>query len=235
MSLKKLILSAAALIFLNCHLSFGQTEQVWGQFSIIYTASPKWKLSTDAFGRYQLAKNGWKGHVLREVASFNIRPKLNLVGGAGYYSVDYPDIEDYKEFRIWQGVQARWPKIGPWEFTHYVRLEEKFIFQGLEYPYVTRFRYMIGGGMPLLKWDDGNRVLSVNLGFEPLWLLNSKVSDLYSYTHRSYYGLGLRLNDKWSFGLSYISQEFKTGKEEHFFHISDVAFLKVAYNLKRQY
>ncbi|WOK05328.1 DUF2490 domain-containing protein [Imperialibacter roseus] len=217
------------ILLVACQIGHAQTGQLWSQFSLIYNPTPKWKLSTDAFARYQLVKNGWQGYVLREVVSYNIRPKVSLVMGSGYYFVDFSTADNHKEFRVWEGVQARWPKIGPWEFTHYVRLEQRIIFQGLNAPYVTRVRYKIGGGMPVAKWAGGSGVLSFSLGFEPLVLLNTPFDDLYAYTHRYYYGLGARLNSKWRVDLNYISQGFKGSRKERYHHSYDIAFLKLAY------
>lgn len=137
--------------------SFAQKQngiETWFDYYHYHKVNGKLQLYNDGgirFNSFTKNNSGWWQVHARPSFSFRYRARFDFRGGIGVLFNNNEKNEDpsYFEFRPWQGYRLYWPVIGKMKFTHYIRLEERFIADGTNKEFTFKGRYQVATNIPL--------------------------------------------------------------------------------------
>ncbi len=152
--------------------------------------------------------------VARPSVFYHLNPIVELRGGLGFFYTIVENSRNQLEQRPWQGVRIHWPTFRPIGIKHYLKLEERLLWETevWDFDLALRFRYKLGGRIPFN--ESRKFYLSqfgeafVNFGGEDVELLRDRM--------RGYFGLGHKLNDTWTVELEFMLQRSRSNEIEDF-------------------
>ena len=91
------------------------TQQIWVTYIGDYRINEKWHLYGDGSYRwFRQDAEQWSRWVIRPSARYKLSNTIQFSGGFGIFYTYFNDevLNDAFEFRPWQGIRIRWPRIG---------------------------------------------------------------------------------------------------------------------------
>jgi len=212
------------------------SNQGWFDFYSYWHVKPTIQFYGDTGIRYRHDDPSWW--------TINTRPSVRFLqgnwieprGGFGLFYQFNQHISDRFEVRPWQGVMVRWPTLAHrFHFTHYFRLEERFLFQtqdNLDFSAKLRLRYRIGTRIPLPV--IGRHDLSLPLTAEWFANLEGSVKEAFSDRSRYTFGIADKVNDEWVVELLFTLQDARTADDTAFSSSDKLLQLKVRHFIRRR-
>ncbi|BDD04053.1 DUF2490 domain-containing protein [Aureibacter tunicatorum] len=229
--MKRVSLTLFFLIICNTIVSAQSNyfNQLWFDFVPYRKFNHGISVYGDLGYRSGVGSNRWDRVYLMGSVRWKVLDIVELRGGPRVYFDFYPEFNDVFEFRLWQGVNVKWPEIGRVKFAHLGRVEERFFytFNSDRHSFAMRYRYRLS--------------LSVRLGGEGLkryfylpasgeLFFNSKNgSDVYHSSGRIMAGLGY----VWSEKITY--QFTMTAERTREYRIRGVELAGLYYQFKVSY
>ncbi len=216
----------ALLLFLPLVLqsqSFAGDEtdhQIWLDFYPHFYLSEKVEYYGDAGTRIQVSDFSWAQVYMRPSVRFHRAGHFELHGGLGLFYSYNKDQSNQFELRPWQGAKLRWPDALGLTFTHYLRLEQRFVFdtqESWDASFSLRVRYNLS-----------TKVFVSTKLFLPLYVelfedVGPSVDERYVYRLRLGAGTGYRIDKIWTAEFVFTVQESRSGSDQTF-SISNLLF-----------
>jgi hypothetical protein len=164
----------------------------------------------------------WGQAYVRPSLRFHRRKAFDGHIGIGVFYTYIEEVSDELEIRPWQGVKFRWPILNGLTFSHYFRLEERFVFSDGDSELALRFRYKLGTRLALKK-ATGARLLDslyMPISVELFADAGPQIDPLFGSRARFDVGLGRAFNDDWIGEVHLIVQASRSGTDDHL-HTTD--------------
>ena len=150
---KILIVFIVLLNFVRAQSSSDNTsQQIWLDYNPQWDLSESYTLYGSVGGR-TIIPHSWTKVYFTAAMRYAPDPLFNILnksqqeihGGLSFFYTDYENSENEIELRPFQGYKIRWPVWQFVKFTHFLRLEERFIFTSGEsdFEFELRTRYKI--------------------------------------------------------------------------------------------
>ena len=212
-----IITSLCAVFLIHSSRLFSQiedediTRQAWFDYNGNYHLTKELNIYGDLGPRF-ISPNIWTRFYIRPAISFTPFSRKNpdqhsrstFHAGLGFFYTNNHSISNHLEIRPFQGYQFQWPTYVFLQFTHYIRLEERFEFFDTDWDFGLRFRYMLSGEFRWkeIKW---NMVSKFYFPFHVEFFFNIATNNLFNDLIRITPGLGYKFNPKWKveFSASY--------------------------------
>ncbi len=198
--------------------SESSTEQIWMDFFPHFFISESLIYDGDIGYRTRVDDNTWSRFYFRPGVRYLLSDRVELRGGVGLFFDDHSTQPSTFEFSPYQGVHARWPVIGRLRFIHYVRFEERSVWeQEVDdgYTFEMRFRYQLSAKY-LFCEPCGDEYWFAQVRGEVFHPLISEVKEIYRNRTRISLGAGYKRSRKWTFELNYNWQKSKSGPDDSF-------------------
>jgi len=187
--------------------SRGADFQIWSDITTIYRFADGWRYDGDQGIRWgKLDDNDFTLLYIRPSIRYRVKPWFTVHGGIRFFQTFIDDEEDTFEIGPWQGLRLVGPTVGNYVFHHYLRLEERMIWQTEgenDSDFTVRSRYQLGFRSPNYKilFEDG---IYVTGSIEPFADLEKPL-----FINRIRYdiGLGTTFSDTWRVQLRYLLQQ----------------------------
>jgi hypothetical protein len=190
------------------------TEQLWVDVIPHFAINERLEYYGDASLRIVFEENTAYTMVVRPSVFYRLNPTVELRGGLGFFYTIIENNINQLEIRPWQGVRIHWPTLGPIGIKHYLKLEERLLWETEVWDFdpAFRFRYKLGGRIPFNESRKFYLSLFgeafVNFGLDDVALLRDRM--------RGYIGLGHQINDTWTMELEFMLQRSRSNEIEDF-------------------
>ena len=129
----------------------GADFQTWSDIATIYTFSDRWRYDGDQGVRGVLSDSDFTLVYFRPSVRYRVKSWFTVHGGIRFFKTFFDDGDNTFELGPWQGLRFVWPKIGSYAISHYLRLEQRMIWQTegeRDYDFTLRTRYQLGVRSP---------------------------------------------------------------------------------------
>ena len=189
--------------------STGADFQTWSDITTIYTLSERWRYDGDQGVRGVLSDSDFTLLYFRPSVRYRVNSWLAVHGGVRFFKTFFDDKEDTFEIGPWQGLRFLWPKIGDYTFSHYLRIEQRMIWQTegeKDDDFNLRTRYQLGARSPNYDILLKNGIYLTG-SLEVFW--NSEDDFLNNVVNRIRFdaGAGTKISDAWRAELHYLLQD----------------------------
>ena len=204
----------------------GADFQTWSDIATIYKFSDRWRYDGDQGVRGVLSDSDFTLLYFRPSVRYQAKPWFTVHGGIRFFKTFFDDGDDTFEIGPWQGLRFVWPMIGSYAVSHYLRLEERMIWQTegeRDYDFTVRGRYQLGVRSPNYDILAKNGIYLTG-SVELFWNLENQISDRVLNRIRYDIGAGTKVSNAWRVELHYILQDGREiedlfndvfGSEEH--------------------
>ena len=103
--------------------------QTWSDIATIYKFADRWRYDGDQGIRGLLSDSDFTMLYFRPSVRYRFKPWLTVHGGIRFFKTFIDDGDDTFEIGPWQGLRFVWPMIGSYAISHYLRLEERMVWQ----------------------------------------------------------------------------------------------------------
>ena len=205
--------------------------QTWSDLATIYKFADNWRYDGDQGMRGVLSQSDFTLLYFRPSLRYRVNPWVTVHGGVRFFQTIFDDDEDTFEVGPWQGLRIVWPMIGKYAISHYLRFEERMIWQTgdeSDFDFTLRSRYQLGARSP--NYD----ILLKN----GIYLTGSieAFSDIETpiFVNRLRYdvGAGTKLNDAWRVELHYLLQQGRRSAAAAFTADEHILRLRLFYTFK---
>lgn len=215
----KVFITALLLMFLSS-ASRAQDEsfQTWLDYRTSYWFTPEWEYFGDYGLRGVLNVENWNQFYINPAVHWMKTKDLNFTGGMRFIYTDQEPESNKLELRPWQGVRYYWPRLRYLTFDHYVRLEERLIWelQGGGFSFSARARYRIQMKTANFKLPLIPTNFFFVTAFELFGDLGEVIVENYVGTNRIFFALGNHITSKTQLELHFILQRSKKSSTEDF-------------------
>jgi len=196
------------------------TTQVWADYHLHYYRNRTVEYYGDGGVRVLAEEFSWGQAYIRPSLRFHNFRHFDLHVGLGAFYTYQEGASDELEIRPWQGVRARWPRIGPFIFSHYVRLEERISGDaGAQDPSLAlRLRYKLGTRIPIKRAFHHHDIdpLYIPISGELFFDAGDQIDALFRDQGRFDVGLGFIFNADWLAEFHFILQGSNSGEATEF-------------------
>ncbi len=187
--------------------------QSWLDFNPIYPIDLHWTVYGDGGYRIIFGKKKFHRLYIRPAGSYQLNDVFILHAGMGLFTT-FDNKSILWEFRPFQGLEIRWPKIFNTPLFQYIRLEERFFNENSVSSFILRGRYQLS---TLIRF---NQTKIQKYFFVPLQLeLFVNIGDdiiFYANEFRATAGIGYVFDLSWRVEFNMIYENLKTSTEEKF-------------------
>jgi len=187
----------------------GADFQTWSDIATIYKFSDRWRYDGDQGIRGVLSDSDFTLLYFRPSVRYRVKPWLTVHGGIRFFRNYFDDGDDTFEIGPWQGLRVVWPMIGDYAISHYLRLEERMIWQTegeRDDDFTVRGRYQLGVRSPNYDILVKNGIYLTG-SVELFWNLEKQISDNVVDRIRYDIGVGTKVSDAWRVELHYVIQD----------------------------
>lgn len=125
--------------------------QTWNDVILKYKFNDKLSHVGDVGARY-FFESHWSVFYIRPAIQWKINKDISLTGGVALFYNANSDYDNISDYRIFQAIEAVWPRIGEFSFHHRVMTEERwFDTENTTAQYKLRGRYRLGLFTPHYK------------------------------------------------------------------------------------
>jgi len=183
--------------------------QTWSDIATIYKFADRWRYDGDQGIRGVLSDSDFTLLYFRPSVRYRVKPWLTVHGGIRFFRNYFDDGDDTFEIGPWQGLRVVWPMIGDYAISHYLRLEERMIWQTegeRDDDFTVRGRYQLGVRSPNYDILVKNGIYLTG-SVELFWNLEKQISDNVVDRIRYDIGVGTKVSDAWRVELHYVIQD----------------------------
>ena len=187
----------------------GADFQTWSDIATIYKFSDRWRYDGDQGVRGVLSDSDFTLVYFRPSVRYRVKPWFTVHGGIRFFKTFIDDNDDTFEIGPWQGLRFVWPKIGSYAVSHYLRLEERMVWQTegeRDFDFTVRGRYQLGVRSPNYDILVKNGIYLTG-SVELFWNLENQISDRVLNRIRYDIGVGTEVSDAWRVELHYVLQD----------------------------
>ena len=234
--MRKLWISITVLIIISnpamANFGHGADFQTWSDITTIYRFADRWRYDGDQGIRWgKLSDSDFTLLYIRPSVRYRVKPWFTVHGGIRFFQTFVDDEEDTFEIGPWQGLRFEWPKIGGYPITHYLRLEERMIWQtegDNNSDFTVRSRYQLGSRSPNFDILFKNGIY-LSGSIEPFADLERPL-----FINRIRYdiGLGTTFSDTWRVQLRYLLQQGRDSASDTFSTDEHILRLRFFYTFK---
>ena len=199
------IISIPALV----QFGHGADFQTWSDIATIYKFSDRWRYDGDQGVRGVLSDSDFTLLYFRPSVRYRAKPWFTVHGGVRFFRTFFDDGDDTFEIGPWQGLRFVWPMIGSYAISHYLRLEERMVWQTegeRDSDFTVRGRYQLGVRSPNYDILVKNGIYLTG-SVELFWNLENNISDNVVNRIRYDVGAGTKVSDAWRVELHYVLQD----------------------------
>ena len=222
-----------AFLILGGLPAWGQTDddavdsQFWIDLILFNEYSNKIEFYGDGgYRRVLRDRSSWNRVYVRPAIKYSPLSWLGLRAGVGLFYTGYPTARSHTlEVRPWQGVSVSWPKFPRIRFSHYLRMEQRLIYETETWDrsYDLRFRYQLSTRIqPNINKKVKYFYFPAFAEFFADQTIERDVNDLFADDLRLGGGLGYTLNNHWSVQFVLIFQQSRADAGN--FSTSDLLF-----------
>ena len=218
-----------SVLLLSAH---GADYQTWSDITTIYGFAKDWRYDGDQGVRWgEQNGNDFTLLYIRPSVRYRAKPWLTVHGGIRFFQTFIDDEEDTFEIGPWQGLRFVWPTIGGYAISHYLRLEQRMIWQTegeKDSDFTVRSRYQLGFRSPNYKILFKNGIYLTG-SIEPFADLERPL-----FINRIRYdiGLGTEITDAWRVQLRYLLQQGRQSASAAFTADEHILRLRLFYTFK---
>lgn len=142
----------AFIVLINFVYAQNTSQQIWLDYNPQWDLSPSYTLYGSS-GFRTIIPHSWDKLFFTAAVRYAPDPLFNILnksqqelhGGISFYYTINEDANNQIELRPFQGYKIRWPQLTRVKFTHFLKLEERFIFIAGEsdFEFELRARYKI--------------------------------------------------------------------------------------------
>jgi hypothetical protein len=185
--------------------------QTWSDIATIYKFADRWRYDGDQGVRGVLSDSDFTLLYFRPSVRYRAKPWFTVHGGIRFFKTFIDDNDDTFEIGPWQGLRFVWPMIGRYAVSHYLRLEERMVWQTegeRDFDFTVRSRYQLGVRSPNydILFKNG---FYLSGSIELFWNLDENFSDNFVNRIRYDIGAGTKVSDTWRVELHYVLQDGK--------------------------
>ncbi|MBT8369246.1 MAG: DUF2490 domain-containing protein [Deltaproteobacteria bacterium] len=187
----------------------GADFQTWSDIATIYKFNDRWRYDGDQGVRGVLSDSDFTLLYFRPSVRYRARSWFTVHGGIRFFKNFFDDGDDTFEIGPWQGLRFVWPMIGRYAISHYLRLEERMIWQTegeRDFDFTVRSRYQLGVRSPNYDILFKNGIYLTG-SVELFWNLENQISDNVVNRIRYDVGAGTKVSDAWRVELHYVLQD----------------------------
>ena len=182
--------------------------EFWTDITFGKPLNEKWTVGGDLGFRTAFNNRNWKLFYVRPNINYKFFPFFNLTFGVGSFITFSPDFFNTFEFRIYQDANFKGPKLGFFNFSHRLRLEQRFFNYSdsdIDNEFSFRGRYMIATRTDKFSLG-GEKDWTVFLSLEPFFPLGKKVTEILANNFRWDTALSYQVSENLRIELHYIFQ-----------------------------
>lgn len=204
----------------------GATAQIWPVFHQAWLPRGKWQPGGDAGLRFQADDmSAYTRIQLDGTVRYLFNRSIDARAGLRLFYTFQPGVNQF-ELRPYQGSQLIWPRFDKIDLRHFLRIEERFVFQTGSSPGVSlRVRYRIATVIPLgslLEQVTGYNRISVPISAEFFFSDTEDIQEQFGSTLRLSAGISYIVNDEWSGDASLIFEKSRDTEAEGNFRTTTI-------------
>ena len=206
------------LILITCaQLTYAQLDsaetatQIWLDFNPIYPIDQQWTVYGDGGYRIILGNKSFHRLYIRSGGSYQLNEEFILHAGLGLFTT-FDAESTLWEFRPFQGLEIRWPKIFNIPLFQYIRFEERFFNENSVSSFILRGRYQLSTNIRFNK-NKIQKYFFVPLQLE--WFVNlGNDINLHANEFRAIAGIGYVFDLIWRADFNIIYENLRTSADE---------------------
>jgi len=206
------------LILITCaHLTYAQLDssetatQIWLDFNPIYPIDQQWTVYGDGGYRIILGNKSFHRLYIRSAGSYQLNEEFILHAGLGLFTT-FDEKSTLWEFRPFQGLEIRWPKIFTFPLFQYFRFEERFFNENSVSSFILRGRYQLSTNIKFNK-NKIQKYFFIPLQLE--WFVNlGNDIDFHANEFRAIAGIGYVFDLIWRADFNIIYENLRTSADE---------------------
>ena len=213
----------------------GSTFQTWIDYTTNNWIDSTWLYYGDYGLRGVLTVDEWSQLTVNPAFLYRSDEKLTYHAGARLLYTDNDSTSNTFEARPWQGVGYIWPRFKRFYFDHYLRLEERFVWDteidNFDFSLRSRYRLRLRTMdflLPLIPTKFTSAV-SVEIFLD----ITSEILETYVGRNRITFGLGNHVADDLLVELDYILQKSRKDETSDFESVDHIFRLRIKHNLAK--
>ena len=209
----------------------GADFQTWSDIATIYKFADHWRYDGDQGIRGLLSNSDFTLLYFRPSVRYRAKSWFTIHGGIRFFQTFNDDEEDTFEIGPWQGLRFVWPSIGGYAISHYLRFEERMIWQTegeSDFDFTLRSRYQLGVKSPNFDILFKNGIYLMG-SIEPFANIERPI-----FINRIRYdvGAGTQVSDAWRVQLHYLLQQGRRSASSAFSADDHAVRLRLFYTFK---
>ncbi|MBT8181614.1 MAG: DUF2490 domain-containing protein [Eudoraea sp.] len=212
----RFLLSLFLCFVIGVQMSMGQDieeldknySEFWSDITFGKALNDKWTVGGDGGVRAAFNSGNFKLFYVRPNINYKVLPFFNLTFGLGSFNTFSSDYSNVFEFRIYQDANFRGPKLGPFNFMHRIRLEQRFFTfsdNDIDNEFSFRGRYLIGTRTDKFSLG-GEKNWTVFVSLEPFFPLGKGVTEILANNFRWDTALSYQVSENLRLELHYVLQ-----------------------------
>ena len=215
--LRYFLLFLFGICFLSIYAQNNKSASLWADYrhqKYINKYKIWWR--NDASIRHNFDEQYSTLFIYKTNLAFNIVNNLEFSPGIDLRYNNISDYDNTLEIRTWQSVILNWPNIGRFLFEHRYQFEQRFYFyskdfQKEEIDLRSRYKLLIRVSLNNKKIYDKTFFLGMSSEF--FLSHDNDIEERFAETVRLAILFGYKLNDKWTYSLSLMSNRGKNDYE----------------------
>ena len=143
-------------------------NQAWGMVFLNWKMNENWSFNQDIALMHSFNTPTFNRYFFRSQFNRRLSGATSLHGGLIYIYTVHENLNNAIELRPWVGAQLQWPKLGRFNFLHYLRFEERFrhTMSVEEWDDDFRIRYRLMTNVPLNHKSMTDKTIYAQLAYE---------------------------------------------------------------------
>jgi hypothetical protein len=223
-------ISFSAIIF-DAHsqdgLDYG--KQLWAMTFFSWKLNDRWIYNQDFGYQHSFETPTYTGLFLRSQLSYQLSGLFSLHGGLNFINKIHGSENNAIELRPWLGAKLRWPYFWRFNFSQYLRFEQRFEHTIDVYDWENNFRvrYKLSSNVPINHASLIDKTLYGVIAYEFFsYSFGDDVRFTSAATHRFDLGLGYRQNVKTRYEAQLVAFNSRDEITEQYSFSNFVLFLK---------
>ena len=182
--------------------------EFWTDITFGKPLNDKWTVGGDLGFRTAFNNSNWKLFYVRPNINYKFFPFFDLTFGVGSFNTFSSDFSNTFEFRIYQDGNFTGPKLGFLNFSHRLRLEQRFFTfadDDIQDEFSFRGRYMLAARTDRFAMG-GEEDWTVFMSLEPFFPLGKEVTEILANNFRWDTALSYQVSEGLRIELHYILQ-----------------------------
>ncbi len=188
------------------------TQQLWLDLLPRFRVNDRLEYFGDVGIRIDFSEPTQNSVLVRPSVRYQLSSSWEVHGGVGFFYTVVESAPNELELRPWQGIRLNWPSIRRFHLKHYVRLEERIVWETdtWDSDLTLRLRYELGTAVPL----NASSSTYLPLAAEVFANIGESSVEAFRNRGRLYLGLGQRLGRMWAVEVQLILQSSRSTSDD---------------------